>query len=110
MTDTFTWRATTQSSGTATGKVSRANFGDGYSQSSADGINSVSRSWQVSFTDRESVVQAIADFLHAHVGRSFLWKPPLAAQGYYWCDAHSVSDNGRGVYTLTATFQQTFQP
>lgn len=111
MTDVFTWRATAQSSnGTTSGKVDRAQYGDGYSQSSPDGINPISRSWQVSFTDRESVIQAIADFLDAHMGRSFLWKPPLAAQGFYQCDTHTASDNGRGVYTLTATFQQTFQP
>ncbi|MDG2524652.1 phage tail protein [Stenotrophomonas sp. HITSZ_GD] len=111
MADIFGWRPTAQSSsGTAAGKVSRAQFGDGYSQSSADGINPISREWQVSFTDRESVIQAVASFLDAHVGQSFLWKPPLAAQGLYQCDGYNASDNGGGIFTLSATFQQSFQP
>ncbi len=48
MTDTFTWPATSQSTGTTTAAVKRAKFGDGYAQAAADGLNATSRSYHCS--------------------------------------------------------------
>lgn len=110
MTDTFTWRATSQTSGTATGGVRRAQFGDGYSQSAADGINPLSRSYHVSFTGPKAQMQQIADFMDAHVGVSFYWTAPFGGRGYYQCDEYSDANEGADVFTITATFKQVFQP
>ncbi|WP_439444434.1 phage tail protein [Xanthomonas translucens pv. translucens] len=110
MTDTFRWRPTTESSGKATGAVRRAKFGDGYAQTAPDGINSVTRSYSLSFTGMKPQMAEIVSFLEAHVGRSFFWTPPFGGQGYYQCDEFSDTNNGGLVFTITATFEQTFQP
>lgn len=109
MTDTFSWKATSQSSGSATASVRRAKFGDGYSQQVAEGINSVARKYQVSFVAPKAVVTEIIAFLDAHAGMSFLWAGPWGT-GLYYCDTYTDSHLGGLTYSVTATFEQTFQP
>ncbi|AVY67158.1 phage tail protein [Xanthomonas translucens] len=110
MADTFTWTPTTSSRGTAASSVNRARFGDGYAQSSADGINPILRSHDLTFTARKPVIVAIAAFIDAHPGVSFNFTHPLHGAGLYQCDGYSDSNDGGGMWTLTATFEQTFQP
>lgn len=110
MADRFTWCATKQSRGTVTGSVRRAQFGDGYAQSSADGINPISSSWNVEFVGRKDRIKEISDFLRSHVGKSFIWDEPLVGDGFFYCDTFNPSPNGSRLYTLTATFEQTYQP
>ncbi len=109
MTDTFRWRATSQSSGSATASVRRAKFGDGYSQQVAEGINSVSWKYQLSFVATKAVIAEIVAFLDAHAGASFLWSGPWET-GLYCCDTYTDSHLGGLTYSVTATFEQTFQP
>lgn len=109
MTDTFRWQATSQSSGSATASVRRAKFGDGYSQQTAEGINSVARKYQVSFVATKAVIAEIIAFLDAHAGTSFLWAGPWG-MGLYYCDTYTDSHLGGLTYSVTATFEQTFQP
>lgn len=110
MTDTFTWRPTNDARGTLKARVSRAKFGDGYSQAVPDGINPISGSWPLTFVGDQAEMQAMVDFLDAHVGVSFFWKPPLRPVGLYQCDAYDPKDEGGAFYTVTATFQQVFSP
>ncbi|MBO9766522.1 MULTISPECIES: phage tail protein [Xanthomonas] len=110
MADVFPWMPTSQSGGTATGQVSRARFGDGYSQSVADGINPISRSYQLTFTGPKAQMEQIAAFLDAHVGRSFLWTPRIGGQGYYQCDGYSDRGEGGEMLSISTTFEQAFQP
>jgi phage-related protein len=110
MADVFPWTPTSQSSGTATGVVRRAAFGDGYSQSVADGINPISRSYQVTFTGPEARMKEIAAFIDAHIGRSFLWTPRIGDEGYYQCDGYSDRGEGGAMLSISATFEQHFQP
>jgi len=110
MADRFTWCATKQSTGTSTASVRRAQFGDGYAQSSADGINPVSRSWNVEFVGNKQRTQEIISFLDAHVGQSFIWDVPFFGDGYFYCDTYSPAPNGQRLWTVTATFEQTYQP
>lgn len=110
MADTFTWVPTTTSRATATGRVRRAQFGDGYAQSSRDGLNAIGRSCDVSFTGQKAVIAAIAAFIDAHLGVSFNFAHPLHGPGLYQCDGYSDSNDGGVMWTLTATFQQQFQP
>ncbi len=111
MADKFTWLATTQSSGKATPSINKTQYGDGYSQRVADGINPITRSFDLSFSDyKENDIAAIVAFLDAHVGKSFLWTPPFGGEGYYTCDeGYSYNNVGGKVYTLTATFTQVYQ-
>lgn len=110
MPDVFTWCATTNSSGESAGSVRRAQFGDGYSQSSANGINPNLRSWSLGFTGDEARTLEIIDFLDSHVGKSFVWDSPLYGEKLFYCDTYAINPNGNGVWTLTATFEQTYQP
>lgn len=110
MADVFTWCATTSSSGESNGSVRRAQFGDGYTQSSADGINPNRRSWSLGFTGVRTRTMEIISFLDSHVGKSFLWDSPLYGENLFYCDTYSISHNGNDVWTLTATFEQTYQP
>lgn len=110
MADVFPWKPTSQSSGTATGVVRRAVFGDSYSQSAADGINPIKRSYQVTFTGPESRMEEIAAFIDAHIGHSFLWTPRIGGQGFYQCDGYSDRGEGGAMLSISATFEQTFQP
>ena len=109
MTDTFIWKATSQSSGSASASVKRAKFGDGYAQSAADGINAVSRQYQLSFIATKVVIAEIIAFLDAHAGSSFMWNGPWGT-GLYFCDTYTDSHLGGLIYSVTATFEQTFQP
>jgi len=89
--------------------VSSAQFGDGYKQRSADGINNESQSGPLSFVGDGAKIAAILAFLRARKGSiAFYWTPPLGAQGLYTCEKYSVVSHGGGAYTLTATFEQTY--
>ena len=109
MTDTFAWRPTTQTSGTANSAVSRAQFGDGYAQSVPDGLNARSRTYSLNFVGKKAQIAPIVAFLDSHIGQSFLWEGPWGV-GLYYCDTYNDIDLGGSVFSLTATFEQTFQP
>jgi phage-related protein len=111
MTTTFTWKHDAKPSGTKTFRVLKAQFGDGYEQTAADGINNASQSWPLSFTGRAARITPIRDFLDACAGsQSFLWTPPLGAQGYYKCPTYELKQVGTDVWQIAATFNQSFQP
>lgn len=110
MAEVFTWAVRTEASGNVTLAVRGAQFGDGYRQTSADGINPKRQSWNISRVGKEELITQIIAFLDAHAGRSFLWTPPLSVQGYYQCAAYNPVAHGGGNYTLSATFEQHFQP
>lgn len=110
MTDTFSWVPTSQSTGTAIGRVDRAQFGDGYSQASASGLNPWSKTYQVNFRGIEAELQPIVEFIEAHLGLSFFWKPRFGAVGLYQCDGYSDGASEGEMLSISATFQQTFQP
>ncbi len=110
MADRFTWCATKQSSGQVTSSIKRAQFGDGYSQSAADGINPIKRTWNVEFVGNKQRSQEIVNFLDSHVGKSFIWEVPFFGDAYFYCDTYNPSPNGNRLWTITATFEQTYQP
>lgn len=110
MTDTFIWTPTSQGGGgTANAAVRRARFGDGYMQSSPDGLNARSRTYQLTFTGSKAQIDSFIAFLDAHVGLSFFWTGPRGT-ALYFCDTHSEPLPSGLVHSITATFEQTFQP
>jgi phage-related protein len=110
-TETFTWRAVNTAAGQVTLRTLSAQFGDGYSQAAGDGLNNKVQSWPLQFAGRQAEILAIQDFLDRHKGyKSFYWTPPLGVQGLYRVPEYSpVADKG-GIYTLSATFVQSFAP
>jgi phage-related protein len=110
-TQTFTWSARLEANGTANYRTLKASFGDGYEQKAADGINNKVQMWPLSFVENLTTTTAIRDFLDARMGyQSFYWTPPLGAQGLYRCPSHTIRPMGNGIYELSATFEQCFQP
>ncbi|MDR5825787.1 phage tail protein [Caballeronia sp. LZ043] len=113
MADTFIWKPTVAStSGTTTLKTRKAQFGDGYAQRVADGLNNASSSFSLQFVNDAATISAILAFLRAHAGATaFLWTPLLwTAPGLFTCESFSEPTRDGAVYTITATFDQTFAP
>jgi len=110
-TETFNWRAVGTPQGTVTLRRLVAQFGDGYRQAAADGINNKVQSWPLQFVGSRAEMAALIAFLDQHAGfRSFLWTPPLGEEGYYEVVQYSATPIGGPVYTVNATFQQVFKP
>ncbi|CAD6536432.1 hypothetical protein LMG27952_03148 [Paraburkholderia hiiakae] len=113
MADTFGWVPTVASaSGTATATVRKAQFGDGYSQRAADGLNNVASSFSLQFIGDAAKISSILAFLRAAAGStSFNWTPPLwTAPALFTCETWSEPTKDGNVFTITATFEQTFAP
>lgn len=110
MPDTFTWVPTVAGlSGDTTLRVRSAQFGDGYGQRVADGLNNRSTSYQLTFVRDAATITAIVAFLDAHAGATaFYWTPLLRPPALFTCQKYSEPVKDGGVYTLTVTFDQTF--
>jgi phage-related protein len=109
MADTFTWAPTiAQFAGTATLRVRKAQFGDGYAQTTADGINSRVLSYTLQFVGSAATITAILAFIDSHVGVAFNWTPPLRSQLLFKCETYSEAIPDNGTYGVTATFTQSF--
>lgn len=109
--ETFTWCPRTEPQGQISFRTRTQAFADGYSQSVTDGINNKSQSWPLVFVGGEARTRQILEFLDRHQGaKGFLWTPPLGVLGLYKCTSYQPTPNGGNIYTLTATFEQTFHP
>lgn len=110
-TPVFTWQPTTEATGEASFRVRSAQFGDGYRQAAADGINNRTQSWQLSFAGDSLLIGQIKAFLDARKGAErFYWTPPLETQKLFTAAAYSIRPCGGGAYTLAVTFTESFQP
>lgn len=111
MAEVFTWCVRTDINGSGEFNVKQAQFGDGYRQTSADGLNNETQQWPISIVGRQPKVGPALEFLRERQGAvSFLWTPPLGVQGLYLCRTYNITPHGNGVFTLNAVFEQTFQP
>jgi phage-related protein len=112
MADVFAWSPTVANmSGDATLRVRKAQFGDGYAQRVSDGLNNRLSSFNLQFIGDAAKISAILAFLDAHAGAtSFYWTPPLRMQLLFTCEKYTEPTKDGDVYTITATFDQTFAP
>lgn len=105
---TFTWAADHGATNTKQPKLIKADFGDGYTQTTLDGINSNPNDWDVSFTRATSIITTIREFLDDNAGVSFDWTDPDGNSGKYRCeqwDHEKINDN---VGKINATFVESF--
>lgn len=92
-------------------RVLRADFGDGYSQRSGDGLNAINRQvfvvWGVLSVSDADTIEA---FLTARAGfEAFLWAPPREVQPRKWICGTWRRDHDHGTYdSLSATFEEVF--
>ncbi|MEE8728644.1 MAG: phage tail protein [Rahnella inusitata] len=111
-TDTFTWRTQKSAQGTDTVRTLQAQFGDGYKQVAASGINAKAETWNLSWTGKKSEASSIRQFLLSHVISSFWWTTPWGER-LLWrvkSDSVSVSFPAGDKATLSFTFEQAFAP
>lgn len=109
MTTIFTWSPSLEVVGTTTYRTRKAQFGDGYSQDVADGINNLYDTWPLTFVGHSAYISPIKAFLDATQGfQKFYWTPPLRAQGLFKCTAPTITPHGNDAYSLTVTFTEAF--
>lgn len=92
-------------------RVLEAQFGDGYTQTSEDGLNSISDSYSVDWSLLTKAELAMfVDFLKAHKGSMpFLWKSPLESVVRQWkCKTWKATALGGGWHSLSCTFKESF--
>lgn len=110
MAETFTWRPDKSVPGTFTQRVRSASFGNGYTQRAADGINNETQSWDLTFTGTKARIAEILAFIRAQKGyKAFIWVTPFDGPLYFTCDSFKPTPMGGSAWSLTATFEQTYQ-
>ncbi|MBD1554716.1 phage tail protein [Pseudomonas typographi] len=110
MADTFTWRPDKAAPGTFTQRIRSAQFGNGYTQRAADGINNETQSWDLTFTGEKARIAEIMTFIRTQQGyKAFIWSTPFDGPLYFTCSSFKPTDQGGGVWQMTATFEQTYQ-
>jgi phage-related protein len=110
---TFTWAADYGASKEKKPVVKRIQFGDGYSQRATFGLNTSPQKWSLRFSSiSTSVADAIDAFLEAAGGVStFDWTPPdTVTAGKFICESWTRTIDRFGLYTITATFEQVYEP
>ena len=108
---TFTWAIDYGSQEQSKPRVRNVQFGDGYQQRSADGINVAGDSWSLTFANRtDSEAGLILAFLEARNGlESFDWTPPGGSLQRWVCPEWSKSPTNFGATTITARFVRVFE-
>lgn len=93
-------------------RVRRAQFGDGYQQRVGDGINTQPESWSLTFSARTPAERdEIMSFLEARGGiEAFLWTTPRGTSGKFICQEWGGSPQSAAAHTVTAKFEQVFEP
>jgi phage-related protein len=93
-------------------RVRVAQFGDGYEQRSADGINTRAQMWSLQFANRtDTETGNIITFLENRNGvEAFDWTPPNGSAIKVVCREWSKTAVRYNLNNVAATFQQVFEP
>ncbi|WP_272681817.1 phage tail protein [Providencia sp. PROV129] len=109
MIETFTWCPRINAQIDTTFRTKKAQFGDGYTQTAGDGINTRSDNASFEFVGKEAMIKQIVAFFDRHEGyKAFIFTPPLREKGLFRCEAYKTSALGAGVYSVLATFIEAF--
>lgn len=107
--ETFKWKVERNVTPSIEYRVIETRFGDGYTQLSADGINTKDVSYSIRVHARTNEAKQIMDFFDRHKGiKSFFWTPPLDTIGLFTCRDPSWNDEGGGLYSITGTFTKAY--
>src|ERR1700737_3412719 len=111
--DIFTWLPQTGAQGSVTPAIVTAQFGDGYSQDIALGINSTPQVWTLTFNNMPDVADSIWAFLQKQGGVArFWWTPPRMKTPIKvkTTGACTKTETDTLQVTIQATFTQVFDP
>lgn len=90
--------------------IKEAQFGNGYKQTVAAGLNPTREIWTFSIFGTLDYVGPALEFLRAHTGKPFLWtEAPLGPLQVKATDLRLVNHEANA-YTLSAKFTQDFSP
>lgn len=89
-------------------RILTAQFGDGYQQDSADGLNSRLQTWQLTFDDiYPSIALKIRAFFVARGGvEPFYWTTPAPETLIFKCQEWQIKPAKKERLTVTCTFKQ----
>ena len=104
----FTWVPDQGLTGRSKPRLRKATFGDGYEQTTPDGINYMEKEYTLNFSlINQATYAAILAFLDAQAGAAFDWTPPNGTAARWVCE--SWDDKADGVtYGVTATFRRVY--
>lgn len=105
---TFTWIPDAGATCTREPRVRKAQFGDGYEQRAADGINNDLRSWSVSFSVRTNAEIALIDAFLTTCGgvTAFTWADPDGNSSTYVCRKWTRTVGQANIQAISATFDE----
>lgn len=111
--DTWRWAVQVQNSGGAIRYQDRqrtAQFGDGYAQSTPEGMNPTSMIVTIVYTGMKEKALEVRDFLNSHKTTPFKFAPPGGVLGLYNTQKDSVqlAPISNNVYTVTATLETNY--
>lgn len=92
-------------------RVLRTDFGDGYSQRAADGINSLKESWTLVWEKISSTnYGTLISFFEGKAGYiAFTWTPPGESTSKTWiCQKWSKEPAEVNYYNITAELERVF--
>lgn len=91
-------------------RIKTAQFGDGYEQRIADGINTTPQKWDLTFRNTQAIINSIDAFFMSKNGiTAFTWTPPEGAEIKVVCQSWSKNLIIKGVYEISTTFRQVFE-
>lgn len=109
--DNFAWHPDIGAQQKNKPTVHQTKFGDGYEARTPVGINSMPKSWSVKFTRPTVEAVAILNFLKAQSGvKAFTWTDPMDDAATYVCREWTSNQLPFGVYEVSGTFDQVFEP
>lgn len=109
--ETFTNQPDYSAQKKLTPRVRKAQFGDGYEQRVADGLNSKLQMWSVTFKRATDEAEAIYDFLEERGAvEAFAWTSPDGYTAAWLCDEHTLTRDNYGWSTVGATFREVPEP
>ncbi len=109
----FTYTAEYEVTGKEKPMITSVNFGDGYEQRQAFGLNTLKKSFPLTFSYRsDAEATAIIEFFRARNGvESFTWTAPFESTPALWvCREWDRQIKRAGLSTVTATFEKVFDP
>lgn len=108
----FTWCPDKGASLTDEMRVKTSKFGDGYGQSTPDGINNHKEVWKLTFDRNASEIAAIRGFVLRHRGANpFVWQSLSdGTDKLFTATDLSIGFPGGNSRTLSVTFNQYFAP
>lgn len=108
---TFTFTPSFPASVSQQPRISTVQFGDGYEQRVAFGINTKPKTWQLQFLNRDDTERDnILAFLEARGGvEAFDWTDPNGYAGKWVCSEWSTQQSACNLNDITTSFRQVFE-